>query len=187
MPAPEGTTQSTGEFFAATWWLPPGRRTIGLTVDYSSADDRRPRPVNAMMPVQADPTVTFSVVIPCYKQAVYLKTAIDSALAQGGEVQVIVVDDGSPDDTAAVAEAFGDRVLLVRQANAGVAAARNAGLARATGAFVNFLDADDCLMPGMLAATHGEDDRAIGPGRRLRPANDRSGGPADRVVPRPGV
>lgn len=95
-----------------------------------------------------------SIIIPCYKQAGFLAGAVRSALGQTRQpVQVIVVDDGSPDETAAVAGQFGDRVVLIRQANAGVAAARNAGLRRATGRYVGFLDADDWLLPEM-AATH---------------------------------
>ena len=88
-----------------------------------------------------------SVVIPCYNQARFLRRAIESALAQTlTGVEVIVVDDGSTDDTATVAGSF-DRVTYHRQNNRGVAAARNAGLTRARGDFVIFLDADDELLP----------------------------------------
>ena len=92
-----------------------------------------------------------SVIIPCYGQAAFLAATIDSALGQSpSAVEVIVVDDASPDDTPAVAAAFGDRIRYVRQPNAGVAAARNTGLALARGAFVAFLDADDLLLPDMV-------------------------------------
>ncbi|MCR9248213.1 MAG: glycosyltransferase [bacterium] len=94
---------------------------------------------------------TVSVVIPCYQQAAFLREAIDSVLASTCEgVEVVVVNDGSTDDTQAVAQGFGDRVVLVEQENRGLSSARNAGLARATGAFVNFLDADDRLTPEFL-------------------------------------
>jgi glycosyltransferase involved in cell wall biosynthesis len=100
------------------------------------------------------PGLGVSVVIPCFKQARFLAAAIESALKQTvGGVQVIVVDDGSPDDTAEVAMRFGDRITFIDQVNSGVGAARNAGFARATGEFVIFLDADDCLLPE-FAATH---------------------------------
>jgi glycosyltransferase involved in cell wall biosynthesis len=92
-----------------------------------------------------------TVVIPCFNQARYLSAAVASVRAQTlAPAACIVVDDGSTDDTASVASRFG--VQLLRQRNAGVAAARNAGLAAARSDFVAFLDADDELLPGALAA-----------------------------------
>jgi glycosyltransferase involved in cell wall biosynthesis len=91
--------------------------------------------------------IRVSVVIPCYNQARFLGRAIESALAQTlPGVEVVVVDDGSTDDTATIAGRF-DGVTCHRQNNRGVAAARNTGLARARGDFVIFLDADDELLP----------------------------------------
>jgi glycosyltransferase involved in cell wall biosynthesis len=88
--------------------------------------------------------VTISVVIPTYNHAAYLREAIDSALAQTlPPLEVIVVDDGSTDDTAAVLRCYGDRIRTIRQANAGVAAARNAGVAAVIGDYIAFLDSDD--------------------------------------------
>ena len=100
---------------------------------------------------------SFSIIVPCYRQAHFLPQALESALAQhGAAYEVIVVDDGSPDDTAAVAGHFvashPERVRLVRQENRGLAAARAAGLAVAAGDFLVFLDADDILEPDMLGA-----------------------------------
>ena len=93
-----------------------------------------------------------SVIIPCYKQAQFLATAIDSVLTQThGSTQVIVVNDGSPDDTASVARRYGDRITYLERSNGGLSAARNTGLAAATGEFVQFLDADDYLAPDMHA------------------------------------
>jgi glycosyltransferase involved in cell wall biosynthesis len=90
-----------------------------------------------------------SVVIPCFRQAHFLADAIESVLRQSYErFEVIVVNDGSPDDTAAVASRY--PVRYVEQQNAGLAAARNAGLERALGEFVVFLDADDRLLPDAL-------------------------------------
>ena len=92
-----------------------------------------------------------SVVIPCYRQAHYLPTAVDSALAQTHpDVEVIVVDDGSDDDTAAVAARYGARVRYVRRPNGGLAAARNTGVAASTATYLKFLDADDHLVPEQL-------------------------------------
>lgn len=84
-----------------------------------------------------------SVVIPSYQSAAWLPAAIASVRAQSVPVrEIIVVDDGSRDDTPAVAARIPDIVYL-RQDNAGPAAARNSGIARARGAWVAFLDADD--------------------------------------------
>ena len=91
-----------------------------------------------------------TIVIPCFNYRHYLAKAIDSAQAQQYRpFEVIVVDDGSTDDSATVAEHSG--VRLIRQPNAGLGAARNAGLAEAAGEFVIFLDADDELLPDAVA------------------------------------
>jgi glycosyltransferase involved in cell wall biosynthesis len=87
-----------------------------------------------------------SVVIPCYNQGRFLGEAIESVLAQtGGDSEIVVVDDGSTDDTAAVASRYG--VRYISQRNQGQAAARNNALAHVSGEFVVFLDSDDRLLP----------------------------------------
>lgn len=95
-----------------------------------------------------------SVVIPAFNQAAYLGDALDSLLAQTlSRWECVVVDDGSSDETPAVVEGYArrdSRIRYARQANAGPSAARNAGLALATGEFVQFLDADDVLGPRKL-------------------------------------
>lgn len=89
-----------------------------------------------------------SVVIPCFNQARYLRVAIDSALAQNhSNLEVVVVDDGSTDDTPAVIASYGSSIRGIRQQNAGLSAARNAGIAHSTGQFVVLLDSDDALLP----------------------------------------
>ena len=94
-----------------------------------------------------------SVIIPTYNRALLVGRAIESALAQTYEaIEVIVADDGSTDGTAAVAARYGSRVCFVRQANAGVSAARNLGLRYARGEFVAFLDSDDAWLPWKVAA-----------------------------------
>jgi glycosyltransferase involved in cell wall biosynthesis len=92
-----------------------------------------------------------SVVIPCHNQGRFLRDAIESALRQTHPaVEVIVVDDGSSDETAAVAGMY-PMARLIRQRNQGAPAARNAGLARGEGEYVLFLDADDRLLPDAIA------------------------------------
>lgn len=99
-----------------------------------------------------DESPLLSVVIPCFNYGDYLGQAIDSALAQTyRRVEVIVVDDGSTDDTEAVALSYGDRIRYVRQANAGPEAARNNGIRMAGGDCIVCLDADDTLDEQFLA------------------------------------
>ncbi len=94
---------------------------------------------------------TISVIVPAYNQGQYLQTALASALAQETPPdQIIVIDDGSTDDTAAVTAQFGTAVELIRQPNSGLAAARNRGLAAAQADWIAFLDADDYWPPDYL-------------------------------------
>lgn len=106
-----------------------------------------------------------SVVIPCHDYGHYLPQAVHSVLAQTyPDWELVVVDDGSTDDTAAVARSLiadhpGRRIRLLRQANAGVSAARNAGIAATAGRYVLPLDADDVIAPTMLERTVAVLDR----------------------------
>jgi hypothetical protein len=92
---------------------------------------------------------TVSVIIPAYNQADYLATAVQSVLDQTyPHVEVIVVDDGSTDHTAQVAQSFTDpRVRYVHQVNRGLSGARNTGIRHATGDFITYLDSDDEFLP----------------------------------------
>lgn len=93
-----------------------------------------------------------SVIIPVYNGAPYLAAAIKSVLAQTcPPAEIIVVDDGSTDDSAAVAQVYAPRVQCVRQTQQGPAAARNAGIDLATGDVLAFLDADDLWLPDKLS------------------------------------
>ena len=87
---------------------------------------------------------TVSVIIPVYNGAAEVRRAIDSALEQRNcDVEVIVLNDGSKDDTRTVLDAYGDRIRAIHQPNSGLAQTRNNGISAATGEWVAFLDHDD--------------------------------------------
>jgi glycosyltransferase involved in cell wall biosynthesis len=112
-------------------------------------------------------TPTVSCAIPARNAERYLAEAIDSVLGQTHPVhEIVVVDDGSTDATAAVAAGYGPPVALIRQAPTSIAAARNAGLRAARGEFIAFLDADDLWYPAKL-------ERQLGR-FRARPETDMS-------------
>src|SRR3954464_9718855 len=99
---------------------------------------------------------TVSVIVPAYNVAPYIRAAIDSALAQTfRDLEVIVVNDGSTDETASIVDACcaaDPRVRLIEQPNRGLSAARNTALAAARGEFLALLDGDDTWDPGFLEA-----------------------------------
>lgn len=108
-----------------------------------------------MMPGQPEgqpaSQVMISVVMPAYNSARTLKRAVDSVFSQGRfDLELIVVDDGSSDETPAILESYGPKVRALAQENQGVSAARNAAISAAQGEFVAFLDADDEWLPGKL-------------------------------------
>lgn len=85
-----------------------------------------------------------SVIIPVYNAEKYLREAIDSVLGQShSAVEIIAVDDGSQDGSADLLRSYGESITGLSQGHAGAAAARNAGIAASTGAYIAFLDADD--------------------------------------------
>ena len=92
-----------------------------------------------------------SLVIATYNHGRYLAATLDGVLAQTRQAEVIVVDDGSTDDTPAVLERFAGRVRVHRGPNRGVSPARNTGMEMARGAYIGFLDADDTITPTKLA------------------------------------
>lgn len=131
------------------------------------------------------PVPTFSVVIPAYGVSAYVADAVRSALEQTvAPVDVVVVDDGSPDDVVTPLAPFGDRITLIRQENQGPGAAKLAGARAARGEFVALLDGDDTYLPARLerlarvAAARPDLDILVTDahveldGRRLRTAYD---------------
>ncbi|HSK63862.1 MAG TPA: glycosyltransferase family A protein [Pyrinomonadaceae bacterium] len=94
---------------------------------------------------------TFSVIIPVYNRSSFLAATLDSVWRQTfTDYEVIVVDDGSTDDTPAQLAELGERVTVIRQANAGPGVARNNGAKHAKGTYLAFLDSDDLWFPWTL-------------------------------------
>jgi glycosyltransferase involved in cell wall biosynthesis len=145
------TEDATGSFWRGMVELHRRRRPVA--VPFVRALRRLGTPAAARVSAastepSADSPVETSVVIPAYNYGAYIAEAIDSALAQTARgVEVVVVDDGSTDDTAAVLERYEGRVRVHRQVNSGVSVARNVGARLARGRYVAFLDADNRLRP----------------------------------------
>ena len=98
----------------------------------------------------------FSVIIPLYNKAAYIRRSLNSVLAQSfNDFELIVVDDGSTDESGSIVASYTDpRIRLIRQENAGVSAARNRGVAEAKAAWLALLDADDEYFPNFLEKIH---------------------------------
>jgi len=94
-----------------------------------------------------------SIIIPCHNAERFLRQTLDSVFTQTyPHTEIIVIDDGSTDATAEVIRSYADRVTAEFGPNRGASAARNRGTALARGEFIQYLDADDLLMPGGIAA-----------------------------------
>ena len=132
-----------------------------------------------------------STVIPVYNRATMLREAVDSVLAQTWRpIEIIIVDDGSTDDTPAVeaelCQRHPDTVQAIRQANAGPGVARQLGLESARGEFIQFLDSDDLLLPEkfalQIAGLRSDPDADIAYGKAyVRNHGERLPGPAQRT------
>lgn len=98
------------------------------------------------------PVPLVSVIIPTYNRAAMVGQAVESVLAQTySDFELIVVDDGSTDETDKVLSAYRDRIRLLQQSNRGVSAARNHGIRNAKGRLIAFLDSDDLWLPEKLS------------------------------------
>lgn len=106
-----------------------------------------------------------SIIIPCWNQAHWLPEAIESALNQTYKnIEVIVVNDGSPDNTREVAEKY--PVKLIEKENGGLSSARNAGIREATGDYILTLDADDKILPEFVEKCLEANDDIVGTGQQ---------------------
>ena len=98
------------------------------------------------------PTPLVSVIMPCYNGEAYLSESIDSVLNQDfTDFELIVVDDGSTDNSIATLRSYGSKIRIVNQDHTGVSAARNTGISMAKGEFIAFLDCDDYWAPNFLS------------------------------------
>ena len=127
-----------------------------------------------------------SIIIPAYNAEAFINDAIESVLAQDYRpIEVIVVDDGSSDETACIAERFGTPVICHRQKNGGPPVARNRGLLIARGEYIGFLDADDLYEPGRMKLQFDKLQQnpgvAIVMGRMMREQLDSEPGETDRL------
>ena len=99
-----------------------------------------------------------SVIIPVYKVEKYLEKCVESVLAQTySDLEIILVDDGSPDGCGRLCDGFAARdarVRVIHKSNGGLSSARNAGLDAATGAYIGFVDSDDYIHPAMYEKLH---------------------------------
>jgi len=126
-------------------WTNAARTSVDESSDMSSA-------TNALR---------VSVIIPAYRAAETIGRAIESVLAQTYPAyEILVIDDGSPDDLTTALAPYAGRVTLLRQQNQGASAARNHGLDRAQGELVAFLDADDAWLPEKLETCVAEFSRS---------------------------
>lgn len=93
-----------------------------------------------------------SVIIPTYNRGWAIRDAVDSVLNQDfSDYELIIIDDGSTDNTMQILDRYGDKIVVLYQENKGVSAARNRGIAAASGQFIAFLDSDDIWLPKKLS------------------------------------
>jgi glycosyltransferase involved in cell wall biosynthesis len=97
-----------------------------------------------------------SIIVPVYKVEKFLSKCVDSILNQTyRNIEIILIDDGSPDNSPAICDEYAEkdnRIKVIHQRNAGLAGARNAGLAICRGEYIAFVDSDDYIEPNMMEA-----------------------------------
>lgn len=126
--------------------------TFNVTSQQISREKALPSPGTDRRAIESKGMPAVSVIIPTYNSAAFLQETIESVLGQTySDFEIIVVDDGSTDETERVMQSFGTRVSYVKQENKGVSAARNQGIKLARARYVAFLDSDDLWVPQKLA------------------------------------
>jgi len=114
-------------------------------------DQSFPIPDELKKDAHTDSETLVTVVIPCYNHGKYLRESVESVLQQTHKkVEVVVVNDGSEDDTALICSSYGERIKYIRTERVGLAAARNIGIHISSGKYLVFLDADDFLYPDAI-------------------------------------
>jgi glycosyltransferase involved in cell wall biosynthesis len=122
-----------------------GPKTLSRRIDDYFLQSRRTKDR------EMSPSPYVSIVVPCYNASRFICETLRSAISQThAPLEIIVVDDGSVDNSASLAESFGPPVRVVRQANQSQACARNRGIGEARGEWIAFLDADDVWLPAKL-------------------------------------
>ena len=110
------------------------------------------QPIPKMVSKQNQNNIEVSVIIPTYNRGWIIKEAIDSVLSQTYDsYELIVVDDGSEDNTSEILDNYGNNIRVIRQSNRGVSAARNRGIVSSKGRFIALLDSDDLWFPEKLS------------------------------------
>lgn len=112
----------------------------------------------------APPAKKVSVVVPVYNTEAFLVDCLDSLVNQTlDEIEIVVVNDGSPDGSQAIiddyAARYPDKIVALSKPNGGLGSARNAGIARATGRYIGFVDSDDFVEPDMYQHLYEEAER----------------------------
>ncbi len=127
-----------------------------------------------------------SVIVPAFNVQAFIVEAVESALSQTyAELEVIVVNDGSTDETARVLEPFRDRITYVEQPNRGLGAARNRALREARGELIALLDGDDVMFPAGSNESWDSSRSSLGSGsRRATPTSSRTVSPMTRATTR---
>ena len=130
-----------------------------------------------------------SIIVPVYGVAKYLPKCVDSLLAQDiSNYEIVLVDDGSPDECPQICDEYSTKysnIKVIHQANAGLSAARNTGIAAATGDYIMFVDSDDYLQPNVLGALMEQAERDNLDVLRFRYQNVRESG--EVFVPHEGM
>ena len=116
--------------------------------------------INIVIPVKENNMPVISIIVPVYNVEKYLHRCIDSILAQTfPDFECILIDDGSPDNCPAICDEYAEkdgRIIVIHQKNAGVSAARNTGLDKASGEWIGFVDSDDWLEPNALGKLYNK-------------------------------